>query len=272
MLDRTTTEESNAMSDPSTVAEVGAAVIAALRSDLTGLPSAEPREDRSVRNGVRETDDLTVSIVLRPIASGLPFGFFGLVVAATLVGAQAFGLLPKSATIAVGLLLLPTAVLQLVGGISALLGRDVIAATLMLVLSGAWLGTALMYLAHPNHGLETLAFWYFALSAVITCLIACATGKLLLSLVPLTGLPTFLLTGIWLISGTGKGLGEAVGVLSLVLALAGLYAGLALLLEDAHRRTILPTLRRGPMKQAFTDGLSAQVENLEHEAGVRQYL
>ena len=109
----------------------------------------------SVSHGQHE--GLPVSIMLRPQALGLPLGFFGLVAAASLVGSQAIGVLPKTASVAVGLLLIPTVVAQLVGGISSIAGWDVIAATLMLTFSGAWPGTSLIYLIQPAHGLETLA-------------------------------------------------------------------------------------------------------------------
>ena len=70
----------------------------------------------------------------------------------------------------------------------------------------------------------------------------------------MAGLPTFLVTGVWPLSG-GNGLGDAVGILSFVLALAALYVATALLLEDARRKTVLPTLRPGPMKEAFSGDL-----------------
>ncbi len=245
-----------------------------MRNGVPALSSSEPaaRSPLSPAAAVASRpEQLPVTVVLRPIASGLPFGFFALVVAAALVGAEALGFLPQSATAAVGLLLLPTALLQLVGGVFSVLGRDVISATLMLTFSGVWLGTALVYLAHPPDGLAVLGVWYLALAPVIGCLIVSATKKLALSFVPMVGLPTFLVTGIWLEVG-GRPLATAVGVLSLVLALAGLYAALALLLEDARRRTVLPTLRRDAMRTAFTGDFSAQLEQLEHEAGVRRYL
>lgn len=214
---------------------------------------------------------LPVVITLRPVASGLPFGFFGLVVAATLVGAQAYGLLPVKASLAIGLLLLPTVVAQLVGGIACLVARDVISGSLMMVFSGVWLGTALVYLTNPPDGLVALGVWYLALAPVIMALISSATAKLALSVVPMLGLPTFVVTGVWLIYG-GRGMGQATGVLSFALAFVALYAGLALLLEDARRHTVLPTLRRGAMKRAFTGSFEDQLVDLEHEAGVRRYV
>lgn len=214
---------------------------------------------------------IPATVMLRPIASGLPLGFFGLVVAATLVGAQAYGFLPAHAGVAIGLLLIPTAIAQLVGGISAILARTVIGASLMMTFSGVWLGTALIYLVHPPYATLTLAIWYLGLGAVIVCFLSSVTGKLAIAFVPITGLPAFVVTAVWLLAPS-ETLAHAAGILTFVLAFAGLYAALSLLLEDSRRRTVLPTLRRGPMKAVFTDDFDAQLEGLEHEAGVRRYL
>lgn len=218
-------------------------------------------------------DSLPVTVMLRPLASGLPIGFFGLVGAAAITGAQAVGALPKESMAAIGLLLFPTVLVQVIGGVSALLARDVIAGSLILTFSGVWLGTALINVLQPPDALLTLAVWYFALGPVVLCLISAATGKLALALVPTTGFPAFIVTGVWMYEGGGaNGLGTAAGALTFVLAVAGLYAGLALLHEDARRHTVLPTLRRGAMREAFTGDFASQLGDLEHEAGVRRYL
>jgi uncharacterized protein len=212
-------------------------------------------------------------VTLRPIASGLPFGFFGLALAAALIGAQAYGYLPASASRVIGLLLLPTAMLQFIAGIFCVLGRDVMPASLMLTLSGIWLGTALVYLSHPAHGLPALGIWYLALAPVLMALISSGTGKLALGIVPTVALPVFVVTAVWLLGNAGSaGLGKATAVLTFLLAAVGLYAGLSLLLEDSRRRTILPTLRRGPHRQAIVGTFSDQLTNVGHEAGVRRYL
>jgi len=131
----------------------------------------------------------------------LPFGLFGLVVAATMLGAQALPFLPMRASLAIGLILVPTAMAQLVAGVAALPSPDVISATLMMVFSGVWLGTGLVFIVSPPYGHVVLGFWYLVLCPVIACLISAATARLALSLVPMIGLPTFLVTGIWLIVG-----------------------------------------------------------------------
>jgi hypothetical protein len=49
-------------------------------------------------------------------------------------------------------------------------------------------------------------------------------------------------------------------------------AGVALGLEDARQRQVLPLFRRGGAVAAFHGGYEQQLERLEAEAGVRQQL
>ena len=119
-------------------------------------------------------------------------------------------------------------------------------------------------------GLEALGLWYLALSPVILSVISCSTAKLALAAVPSIGLPSFVLTAVHLVFGGGGRAGA--GVLTPLLALVALYAGLALLHEDVRRTTVLPTLRRGRMKDTLTGGFDDQLRDIAHEPGVREYL
>ena len=56
----------------------------------------------------------------------------------------------------------------------------------------------------------------------------------------------------------------------LALAALAMYGGAALGLEDAHQR-VLPLFRRGAAAESF-EGLDAQLDRLEAEAGVRRQL
>ena len=71
-------------------------------------------------------------IVLRPIGSPLPLGFFTLAIDSVLVSAFQWGILPAADHRAVALIVLPAFVVQLIVGILAFLSRDSIAATVML--------------------------------------------------------------------------------------------------------------------------------------------
>jgi len=64
----------------------------------------------------------------------------------------------------------------------------------------------------------------------------------------------------------------ASGVIGCIIFLFSLYGGLALGLEDALHRTVLPFGRRGEALQAIEGDLSEQVGPIEKEAGVRKQL
>jgi len=50
-----------------------------------------------------------------------------------------------------------------------------------------------------------------------------------------------------------------------------MYGGVALEMEDAEQREVLPLFRRGVAAESF-QGLDRQLERLEAEPGVRQQL
>src|SRR3954454_16366098 len=64
---------------------------------------------------------------------------------------------------------------------------------------------------------------------------------------------------------------EISGGFALALTVLALYGGVALGLEDAHQREVLPLFRRGAAADSFA-GFEAQLERLEAEPGVRQQL
>jgi hypothetical protein len=80
------------------------------------------------------------------------------------------------------------------------------------------------------------------------------------------------LTGITALT-EASGLKTATGIVGLAVAAVALYAALALELEDTSiEDTLLPTFKWGESAQALQAPLDAQVEGLEHEAGVRRNL
>jgi uncharacterized protein len=64
----------------------------------------------------------------------------------------------------------------------------------------------------------------------------------------------------------------ASGVIGCVIFLCSLYGGLALGLEDAQHRTVLPFGRRGEGWRAVEGNLDEQVGPVNKEAGVRKQL
>ena len=65
---------------------------------------------------------------------------------------------------------------------------------------------------------------------------------------------------------------DSSAVVGLVLAAVAVYAALAFLLEDVQRATRLPLGRRGAGRASMDEGVSAQLDRIEHEAGVREQL
>jgi uncharacterized protein len=71
-------------------------------------------------------------IVLRPMGSPMPLGFFTVAIDAVLFSALQWGLLPVADQRAAALIVFPALVVQVIVRIFAFLGRDSIAATLMM--------------------------------------------------------------------------------------------------------------------------------------------
>ncbi|MBV9916864.1 MAG: hypothetical protein JO153_10230 [Solirubrobacterales bacterium] len=115
--------------------------------------------------------------------------------------------------------------------------------------------------------------FFLAVSAIFVMLTGggLAGGKAAAGAVILVASARFILSGLYELTSS-KGLEHAAGVVGLVFVAVAAYVGLASLLEDSARRTVLPIGRRGPARAAFEGGLDAQLGGLEHEAGVREQL
>jgi len=109
-----------------------------------------------------------------------------------------------------------------------------------------------------------------------------ATAALLLSTLSTLGKPFFsvllllaavrmILSGLYEVGAAGKGVEETAGGFALALTALAMYGGVALGLEDAHQREVLPLFRRGAAAASFA-GFEHQLERLEAEAVVRQQL
>jgi hypothetical protein len=79
----------------------------------------------------------------------------------------------------------------------------------------------------------------------------------------------FVLAGIYELGAAGAWR-DAAGIVGLaVVAMAG-YCALAFELEGQQRRPVLPTLRRGRGRMALLGTADAAVDDVLHDAGVRQ--
>ena len=213
------------------------------------------------------------SIVLRPLASPLPLGFLALGVATTACASLQIGWVPPTQghTIALGVLAL-TVPLQLLAAVMGFLARDPVAATGMGILSGTWGAVCLATLTSPpGASSDGLGVILLASAACLLVPAAAATSKVVPALVIATSAVRFAVTGIAQIDG-GKGWLHAAGWIDIALALLSWYAALALELEGALGRPVLPLLRRGASQRAVDGELADQVDDIATEPGVRKQL
>jgi succinate-acetate transporter protein len=222
-------------------------------------------------DGMRHSD--STRIVLRPIGSGLPLGFFSFAIGMLLLGTQAIGWIPVGEQHQVGMLLMSFVFpLELLATVFAFLARDTLGATTLGLFTTSWLALGWSELAAPAGARSvTLAVYLFGFATAALLLSTLSTmGKPFFSM--LLGLATtrMVLTGVYEL-GAGKRLDEIAGGFGLALAALAMYGGAALGLEDARQREVLPLFRRGAAESAF-HGYETQLERLEAEAGVRQQL
>lgn len=213
-------------------------------------------------------------IVLRPLASPLAMGFFGLAAATFVLAGLQLGWVAAAEGKQVGLCVLAfTVPLQLTASIFGFLSRDGVAATGMGLLSGIWAATALV-LVTGAPGSTSNALGLFLLIAAVAMWApasAAAAGKLVPSIVLATAGLRFALTGIYQLSGT-EAWENIAGIIGLILAAIAVYGAYAAEYEDALKRSLLPLGRRGRGRQALEGTYAEQVAGVAHDPGVRQQL
>jgi len=188
-------------------------------------------------------------VALRPIGSPVALGLAGLVTASLVSSGLELGWIgvDERPQVALVLLALPFPV-QFVASLLAFAARDGAVGTAMGVLSGAWLGTALVWLSTPARSTSgALGLLLLAVAGLLAAsAAAAASGKLVPAGVFLLAALRFALSGIHQLSGSSVW-ENVTGVVGLaVLALAG-YTMIAAVLEDARDRTVLPLGRRSPI-------------------------
>lgn len=213
-------------------------------------------------------------IVLRPLASPLPLGFLGLAAATFVVSGLNLGWVDASEGRDVALVVVAfTVPLQFLAAVIGFLARDGIVATAMGLLSGIWLGQALV-LQGAEPGSTSDALGLFLLVGGVAMLVP-ASGAAGAKLVPAAVLTTaavrFLVTGVYQLTASAAWK-EAAGIVGLVLTVLALYAAWAALLEDVEDVHELPFGRRRRAKQATGEGASAAGTSILREPGVRGQL
>jgi succinate-acetate transporter protein len=215
-----------------------------------------------------------VRIVLRPIGSGAPLGFFGLAVASFVYAGLQLGAIATSESTLVGAIVLVVAVpLQAVAALTAFAARDGATGTSMGLQAGVWAAVGLdQLLSAPGTTSGAFGWLLFAAAgALLLSAFGSGMGKLMVGLtVAILGV-RFLLSGIYEVTGAG-GVQEAAGIVGLVVSGMAAYVALALQLQDARGgRPVLPAGRVGRGAAAI-NGAADQVAELVREPGVRQEL
>jgi hypothetical protein len=72
--------------------------------------------------------------------------------------------------------------------------------------------------------------------------------------------------------GAPHALEDAAAWIAVALFAAAAYGGLAFLLEDVRKESVLPVFRRGASRASLEGDLTEQLERIADEAGVRQTL
>jgi succinate-acetate transporter protein len=212
--------------------------------------------------------------ILRPLGSPLPLGFIGFAMGTLVFSGFELGWVPATQGKQVAILMLggifPA---QFVSALMAFLTRDTTGATVLALLSASWLGLGLVFLTLPPGGTSAAAGLYLVglTGALIIFGLLAFMGKSLFGIAMLIAVPRYLLIGLYELNGN-VGLEHASGIVGLVLAGVATYGGIALLVEDATQRTILPIGRRGHSRSSLEGELSNQLERLAREPGVRSQL
>jgi uncharacterized protein len=201
-------------------------------------------------------------VVLRPLASPLPLGFFGLAGASVVVAGLQLGWVDAAEGKKVALILLAfTVPLQGAASILGFLARDAVAATGMGLLSGIWGATGLVLLSsEPGSTSDALGlFLLLACLAMLAPATAATQSKLVPALVLGSAAIRFGLGGLHQLTGN-EAWEDTAGLWGLWLAAIAVYAAWAAELEDALDRPVLPFGRRG------------KAANTADEPGVRPQL
>jgi uncharacterized protein len=212
-------------------------------------------------------------IMLRPIGSSLPLGFFAFAIGMLLLGCAAIGWIPVLEQRDVGMLLISFVFpLELLATIMAFLARDTLGATTLGLFTTSWLALGWAdYASPPGTTSVTLGIYLFGFGTAALLLALMSTlGKPFFTVLLLGSVARMVLSGVYEVGGAHEWY-KVSGGFGIALAVLAMYGGTALGLEDARHRELLPLFRRGGAEQAF-DGYEAQLDRLEAEPGVRHQL
>lgn len=212
-------------------------------------------------------------VVLRPIGSALPLGFFAFAIGMLLLGCSAIGWIPPSEQKDLGMMLIAFVFpLELIATIVAFLARDTLGATTLGLFTTSWLALGWVYHSSPPGTTSiTIGIYLFGFATAALLLALMSTrSKPFFSVLLGASVARMVLSGVYEVGGSHEW-DKIAGGFGIGLAALAMYGGTALGLEDALHRELLPLFRRGGAEQAF-QGYDAQLDRLESEPGIRQQL
>ena len=218
-------------------------------------------------------EDVT-RIILRPLASPLPLGFFAFGMGSVLQSTLQFGLIPQTdiqnLALLFGTFVFP---LELLAALLAFPSRETVGATILSIIAFSWLGTAIVtYVSGPDPTSPTIGYLYLSIALILLLLGAVgALGDPLLASVTFLAFFRYGLTGLYELLALNW-VQTVSGIIGCAIFALSLYGGLALALEDVQHRTVLPFGRRGEARDAIEGELGDQVGPITKEAGVRKQL
>lgn len=215
-----------------------------------------------------------VNIVLRPLGSALPLGFFAFGTGMALLASTDIPIVPRSELHPMAIMLLSfVAPLEILASVLAFLARDGMAGTGLGLFAASWATVGLQdLLAKPGSTLAVFGLYLICFAVVVALLgaVALRGQPLLGTLLVVSSLRT-VLAGIYEITSR-QAVFTTAGILALVITVIAYYGAVAFLLEDSERRTILPLGRRAAARRSLEGRVEDQLEGIELEAGVRRTL
>jgi len=213
-------------------------------------------------------------IVVRPYATALPLGFFSFGAGMLILAGLGNGWLPASEQHTAGLLLATFVFpLELIATVFAFLARDTFGAAGLGMFSTSWLALGLAEMSGtPGAHSRAVGLYLLGFSFMVGRLaLAAFLGKPLIATMLLLAGVRGSLAGAWEF-GAPHSLEVVASWIAVALFGAAAYGGLAFLLEDVKKESVLPVFRRGSSRDSFEGDLAAQLERIPDEAGVRQTL
>lgn len=220
-------------------------------------------------------EERIVRVVVRPYGSALPLGFLAFGIGMLVLAGIGLGWIEGADTATAGIVLASFVTpIELLAGAVAFLARDTAGAASLGLFSTSWLTLGIVLIQGPPGATSSAVGIYlvgFATMVVALATVAFA-AKPLLGVLLVFAAARAVVSGIHELGAGGTGLQRADGVIAFTIFVFAAYGGLALLLEDARQRPVLPTGRIGAARAALHDDLADQLRRVEREAGVRQQL